>query len=269
MIALLLAAAPALAAEPETPGYGSETDPPSPVSPPESAAGQKPSKKFSARFRSDFYSRYLWNGVPFSKGAVWQPSASVEFHGVGLSVWSNFVLDDEPNQGEFNEVDLSLYYRRSFGRWDLQASIIGLIYFNDDPASLNRGPNGLQAYFQVGRRLGPVKIFSDLTVGLLEPAGSVFWDLGVLYHKDLPLHFGLETSALFGLGDARFNRAYIADVGTQANLLVFSLAFPWNPLKGISFIPSVTVSNLLAPSLRRASPDPTVVWGGLSFVFDY
>ncbi|MCE9625640.1 MAG: hypothetical protein K8R69_09360 [Deltaproteobacteria bacterium] len=228
----------------------------------------KTPKAVSFRFRSDFYSRYLWNGVPYSKGAVWQPSATLEFHGVGVTFWSNFVLGNEANQGQFNEVDITLYYRRSIGKWSLQGSLIGLVYFNDDPASLNRGPNGLQGYFQVSRPVGPVKLFSDLTIGFLEPSGTVFWDFGIGYQKDLPLHFNLETSLLFGVGDARFNKAFIADVGIQANLAVYSLAFPWRPIKGLSLIPTATFSNLLAPSLRKASPAPTVLWGGLSVVYD-
>jgi hypothetical protein len=39
-------------------------------------------------------------------------------------------------------------------------------------------------------------------------------------------------------------------------------------VKGISFIPSLSFSNLLAPSLRRASPDPMILWGGLSVAYD-
>jgi len=227
-----------------------------------------PSKRWSARLRSDFYSQYVWNGVLYSGGPVWQPSATLEIYDVGMTVWGNFVLDDEPNQGEFNEVDLTLYYQRDIGKWSLQASLIAALYLNDDPASRNRGPNSLQGYFQVSRALGPVKVFSDLTVGFLEPAGTILWDFGVSYRRNLPLKFRMETSLLFAVGDARFNKAYFADVGTQANLLVYSLAFPWTPLKGFSFIPSLCFSNLLAPSLRRASPEPTVLWGGLSVVYD-
>lgn len=228
----------------------------------------KPTKRWSARLRSDFYSQYLWNGVLYSEGPVWQPSATLEIYDVGMTVWGNFVLGDEPNQGEFNEVDLTLYYQRDLGKWSLQASLIAALYLNDDPASRNRGPNSLQGYFQVSRALGPVKLFTDLNVGFLEPAGTILWDFGVSYRRNLPLKFRMETSLLFAVGDARFNKAYFADVGMQANLLVYSLAFPWAPLQGFSFVPSLYFSNLLAPSLRRASPEPTVLWGGLSVVYD-
>lgn len=225
-------------------------------------------KKWTLRFRSDFFSRYLWNGIAYSEGPVWQPAATFELGGAGMTLWGNFVLGDEANQGQFNELDLTLYYRKDLARWSFQASIIGLLYFNDDPASLNRGPNGLQGYFQVIRGVGPVKLFTDLTVGFLEPAGTIFWDFGISYQRKLPGKFGIDTSLLFGIGDARFNKAYFADVGTQANLLLYSLAIPWKASKGLSLVPSITFSRLLAPSLRRASPTPTVIWGGLSVIYE-
>ena len=228
----------------------------------------KAQKHFSLRLRSDFYSRYLWNGVLYSQGPVWQPSLTFEFYDVGITIWGNYVLGDEPNQGEFNEMDITLYYQRDVGKWSFSGSLIACVYVNDDPASINRGPNALQGYFQISRALGPIRIFSDLNVGFLEPAGTLFWDFGVSYQRKLPLNFGLETSLLFGVGDARFNKAYIADVGLQANLLVYSLAFPWQPARGLNFIPSMTFSNLLPSSLRRASPDPTVLWGGLTVRYD-
>lgn len=226
------------------------------------------SKKFSLRLRSDFYSRYFSNGVLYSEGPVWQPSLTFEFYDVGITVWGNYVLGNEPNQGEFNEMDLTLYYQRDVGPWSLSASFLAALYINDDPASVNRGPSSLDGYFQVNRKLGPVKVFSDLIIGFLNPDGTVFWDFGVSYRRELPLRFAMETSLLFGIGDARFNKAYFADVGIQANLLVYSLAFPWKPVTGLSLIPSMNFSNLLAPSLRRASPDPTLLWGGLSVVYD-
>ncbi len=222
----------------------------------------------AVRFRSDFYSRYMWHGIPFSQGAVWQPSATVEYHGVGFNVWTNFVLSEDPNQGEFNEVDFTLYYGRTVRKLDIQFSLLGSVFINEEPGSLNTGPNSFESILALSHPLGPISLFTNLNVGFLNPGGTIFWDFGVSFHHDLPLHFSLETSILFGLGDSRFNRAYFGVDGTKANLLECSLAFPWEPIKRLSITPSMTVSTLLTTALRSAAADPTIVWGGLSIAYD-
>ena len=63
---------------------------------------------------TDIFSRYVWRGLLSSEGAVWQPSISFEAYGVGINVWANFPLIGGPNQGQFNEVDFTLYYHRNF-----------------------------------------------------------------------------------------------------------------------------------------------------------
>lgn len=225
-------------------------------------------KKVAFRIRSDFYSRYMWHGIAYSNGAVWQPSATVEGAGFGFNIWGNFVLNDEPDQGEFNEMDLTLYYQRTVRKLNIQFSLIGAIYMHNETTSLNKGPNTLSGILQLSYPVGPVFFFTSVNIGLVNPGGTVFWDMGVNYQRNLPLRFSLETSGLFGIGDARFNREFIADVGTKANLFEYSLAFPWRPLRGLRFGPSMTISVNLSPSLRRAMAEPTVVWGGLSMSYD-
>ncbi|MCF8129105.1 MAG: hypothetical protein K9N10_11370 [Deltaproteobacteria bacterium] len=54
--------------------------------------------------------KYVSFGKPFGRGAVWRPSGFIEWKGIGFNVWSNFVINRGPKQGQFNEVDLTLYY---------------------------------------------------------------------------------------------------------------------------------------------------------------
>ncbi len=229
---------------------------------------RRPKKKivghFSSSVHSDFFSRYVWRGLASSLGPVWQPSVTLEFYGVGLGAWANFVLSDEPNQGQFNEVDLTLSYHREIRRLSVSTWLVLELFPNGDPASLNFSPTTLEYDLYLAHPVGPIHFFTDFSVLLVPVAGAIYWDLGIGYERNLGLNFKIKTSALFGMGDGRFNKFYIADVGTKANLFDYSLAFPWNPLKHWEFVPAMHVSVILAPSLREVLADPTIVWGGLS-----
>ena len=62
----------------------------------------------SLSFISNFRSRYVSHAVADSVGWVWQPSATIEWYGLGFNVWSNFVIEDSADRGTFNEVDLTI-----------------------------------------------------------------------------------------------------------------------------------------------------------------
>lgn len=227
-------------------------------------------KKMGFSINSDFSSRYVWNGIAYSEGPVWQPSAAVEFHGFGASVLGNFVLNDEPNQGQFNEVDFTAYYGTKIKKLEIDLSFTYSIYPNDNPASLNFGPNALEALLHVAHPVGPITLFTDLNPWIINPGGGFFWDVGIGYQKNLPLNFALSTSALFGLSNGRYNRFFIgSDVGITANLFNYSLSFPWSPVKGFIITSTFNVSTLLNGELRSAQSYPTNVWADVNFEYDF
>ena len=55
----------------------------------------------------DFNSRYIWRGIAYSKGPVFQPAFSVTHSGFTVSIWSNMVLNNEPGRGRFDQVFFS------------------------------------------------------------------------------------------------------------------------------------------------------------------
>ncbi len=234
---------------------------------------QIPKHRFTPHFafgtESKFLSKYMWRGIPASLGAVWQPSAQVEYYGVGFNVWGNFVLDDEPNQGEFNEVDLTLYYHREFfqERLILRTWVYAALYPNGNPRSLDFGTGSLEGDILLTYHWDPLFWMAHFTVRLIDAPGALWWELGMGYQRELPLNFGVVTTLRLGMGDGRFNRAHIADVGTQFNLLEYSLSFPWEPLRGFQVIPNMHVSVILPEVLRSAMAQPTNVWGGVNFSY--
>jgi len=222
---------------------------------------------FRANF--DFKSRYVWNGIPYSEGLVWQPSAAVEAHGFGVSVLGNFVLDDEPNQGQFNEVDFTVYYGTKIKTLEFDISFTYSIYPNNDPASLNFGPNDLNGTLHLAIPLGPLNLFSDISVWMVAPQGGVFFDFGIGYQRDLPLNFAVSSSLLLGLSNFQYNQGFIGNISGGANVFSYTLAFPWSPVKGLIITPQFNVSTLLKQSLRAAVVFPTNVWGDLAIGYNF
>ena len=76
----------------------------------------------------DFASAYVWRGITFTDGAVWQPSITASnASGFALNVWGNLDIDDANDMsGEFNEIDLTASY--GFGT-DAVSAEVGFIEY--------------------------------------------------------------------------------------------------------------------------------------------
>jgi hypothetical protein len=69
-----------------------------------------------ATLTGDFYSAYIWRGITFAKGPVFQPTLDVSGVSIGkvplsFTVWGNFNFDDWDGQvmkNEFSEVDFTV-----------------------------------------------------------------------------------------------------------------------------------------------------------------
>ncbi len=224
-------------------------------------------------FEWDFYSQYIWRGIESSQGPVWQPAAAIEGYGVGFSVWGNFVLGDEPNQGQFNEIDLTLYYHRQFKKLDVNTWFVFELYPNSNPKSLNDSKSTIEYDLILTYPVGPVFVFSDLAVFLMFAQGGVYWDVGLGYEQALPLGFSFRINSLFALTNGPFNQTFVTDVGTQPYMFQTTFGFPWNPfsgsLKDLSFYPNVQVSTLLTSALRDAVAHPTLIRGGVAVSYRF
>lgn len=81
-----------------------------------------------AEYALDFASAYVWRGITFTDGAVWQPSVTASNDsGFAINVWGNLDIDDANDMsGEFNEIDLTASY--GFGT-DAVSAEVGFIEY--------------------------------------------------------------------------------------------------------------------------------------------
>ena len=217
----------------------------------------------------DFLSRYVWRGLVSSRGFVWQPSVTASVRQVSLSAWANFPLDHEPNQFEFNEIDLVLSYHPTIKDLQLTFLLRGELYPDANPKSPDYGSPELVTYFRASYPFGPLTCAASAAVSQVAAAGALYGTLEAGYERTLWKDWGLNTAVLFGYANRRFNKRYITDVGARINHFQFSLTVPWRAWRGLTVSPTMNVSTLLPRPLHEAVAEPTLVWGGVMLNYDF
>jgi uncharacterized protein (TIGR02001 family) len=94
----------------------------------------------------DVNSAYVWRGITFNDGMVFQPSLDVTKGGFGLNVWGNIDgsdYDDQLDSGEFSEVDLTASYGFDFEPMDITIGYIEYLY----PTTEDTGSLGTREVF--------------------------------------------------------------------------------------------------------------------------
>ena len=132
-----------------------------------------------AEYALDFASAYVWRGITFTDGAVFQPSVTASNDGgFAINVWGSLDIDDANDMsGEFNEIDLTASY--GFGTDAVSAEVGFIEYlFPNTPFAGTR-----EVYATIGW---------DITAS---PSVALYYDIDEV--KDFYANFGVS----FG-GDA-------------------------------------------------------------------
>ncbi len=127
-----------------------------------------------AEYALDFASAYVWRGITFTDGAVFQPSVTASNDsGFAINVWGNLDIDDANDMsGEFNEIDLTASY--GFGTNAVSAEVGFIEYlFPNTPFAGTR-----EVYLTVGW---------DITAS---PSVALYYDIDEV--KDFYANFGVE-----------------------------------------------------------------------------
>ncbi len=133
-----------------------------------------------AEYALDFASAYVWRGIAFTDGAVWQPSVTASNDsGFAINVWGNLDIDDANDMsGEFNEIDLTASY--GFGSDAVSAEVGFIEYlFPNTPFDGTR-----EVYLTVGW---------DITAS---PSVSLYYDIDEVkdFYANVGVSFGGDVS---------------------------------------------------------------------------
>ena len=144
----------------------------------------EPDPETEVSFDLSWASAYVWRGITFTDGAVFQPSFTSAHHkGLSLNVWGNLDVDDSNDlSGDFQEIDLTLSYALPIeSSWAVEVGYIEYLF-----------PNG------VGE--GTREVFTTLAwEGAVTPSVSLYYDFDEV--DDLYANFALAYARTFGAFD--------------------------------------------------------------------
>lgn len=150
----------------------------------------------------DLNSAYVWRGMTFNAGAVFQPAIEVSHAGFGVNVWGNLDIGDYDGtleDGEFSEIDLTLSYGFGIGAVDISVGYIEYLFPSSDA-------DGTREIF-VGGSISPIE---NLTVGAdfyydFDEVEGFYAALSASYGFEPMEKLGLEAGIVIGIADNDFS----------------------------------------------------------------
>ena len=169
-------------------------------------------------------------------------------------------MNDEANQGEFNEIDLISYYELVWNNFTLEPGFEAFLYPDDDEPSTLELTIGLSYSI-----LDQFSIFTKHYFDVAEYQGSYFGTVGVGFERELEsLPFYVESSLKLAWGNSDFNEVNLEVSESALNVIIADLSVYYYPLDHLYIRPHIQFSALLDDDLRDAVDNPTIVSGGIA-----
>ena len=198
-------------------------------------------------------SQYVWRGYALSDSSlVIQPSISAGYKGFGLNLWGNLDTDYYDTGKDFNEIDLTLSYDKSFGMVGLG---LGYIYYGLE------GEDSQELYASLGL---DTFLVPTLTVYRDYDTFDSWYILLGISHS-----FGLTEEVSLDLGGSVSYYSYDDRDYSELHdgLISASIAIPIG--KYCSFTPSLTytfpLSSKAEAELTDADGNDSYFVGGITF----
>ena len=225
-------------------------------------------------------SAYVWRGQVLNDEAVVQPGLTGTIGGFSVNAWSSMDLtDNQDSSGEFDEMDWTVSYSRTVGKFELGAGVVQYTFPNSTLATeAEDGTVVVEDY------PGTVEVFASVGVDVpLAPALAVYYDVdeieglyavaSVGHSFELMDKVGLDLKAALGFGDADYNAGYFGLDDAALNDLVLGAALPIAVTENLSLTPSLGYMLLPDSDLEDAAEatygEKDSVYGGatLSLAF--
>lgn len=162
----------------------------------------------------DTVSRYVWRGVPYSDGAAVQPSVWISLQGLSLSLWSNLVVADRIDRGQFNHLFAAASYRTDAGRFTIEP---GVQAWHTKAFGEVAAVTTAEGLVRVSRDVGAWQIFTNHTVDLQAYRGAYIGDAGLGHRQAIGPRAEVVTQFAVSWATARYNRAYVGVAKSAIN----------------------------------------------------
>jgi len=222
-----------------------------------------PAWTYGAEF--DLNSRYVWRSLAWSEGAVWQPSVWVGISGWTFSVWSNFVLHNEPNYHQFNEFDYRISYKKEFGHLKVEPAFSIYSYPNKDRIE---NPATAELELLASYDLGPLTLVTTHAFDVWDNRGGYIGEVGVEIEREPIASLTVIAAARLTFASARFNGYYVPLEKTAVNAFVLELGLTYDISNAVYIRPHVEWSQILDRDLKTALKTSTYLSVGKASLFN-
>jgi len=207
----------------------------------------------------DFNSRYVWRGIPSSRGGVLQPYLWVSRGNFTCSLWGNMPLEGTSDSGRLNEIDPTISYSARWGKLQIEPSLQFYLYPGIAPGTGELAVN-------LAYPAGDFKISTSHAIDIHRYRGAYFGEAGIAFEKDLSPNLSLKAYTGLGWGSSRFNEAY-ADLPVNALNLSssrLSLTYYPDPKSSLYVRPHVEYTHTIDKRLRRHLESPDILNCGIT-----
>lgn len=210
---------------------------------------QEADSGWSSGFELDLNSQYTWRSLAWSEGAVLQPSVWFSVSGLTFSGWSNFVLTDEPNRRQFNEIDFRISYELEVGGFILVPAFNYYAYPNQDK---NENPATGELEIQIAYGMGDFTLETTHFLDILENKGGWVGEVGLEFEKDAAEGLTVAAAARLLFANSKFNAYYVPYEKGALNSLALEAGLTYTFAGGIYLRPHLEWNNMLDKNLRAA-----------------
>jgi hypothetical protein len=212
----------------------------------------------------DASSRYLFRGVPFSQEPVSQITAWAALRGVTFYAWANVLLEKEPHQNDFNELDFGASYAYDLGKLTLEPGFDAYVFRVPAP---REAPHTIEGSIKVSYALGPVEAFTRQTFDLAVNRGAYYAEAGLSFEHAPTRQLSVASVLTFAWASAQFNAAHIGVGEGGWNHVGIQLSFTYSPDEHFYLRPHFELTSVGGSAFRLHLEDPRVSTFGLAVGF--
>lgn len=199
----------------------------------------------------DANSRYLWRGMAFSEGAVYQPSLTLGRGAWSVNAWAN--IDPRELVGpRLNELDATLSTAVEWRGWSIEPSAMVYAYPGTGSAATAEVQLGLRHAF------GAWTPYTIHSVDVVEARGAAYSALGLAYDSPPWRGSSLALNAEYGRGWWRFASWYADPALEGLNVWSAGMSSTIALADGVSLRPHVGWNHVGNRRVRDfiSGPDP-------------
>lgn len=171
--------------------------------------------------------KYVWRGMTFTDGLVYQPSISLTQKQFTIQLWGNFVLHDK-NNVPGNELDVYITYNYDYAGFNFTPSLFLYTYPGQDVNTTTEFSLG------VSRELDAFTISTSLSKDLVEAKGAFFGSLDLKYSTKFREDLSLDLTTGTGYGNKPFNEYYVGIAKNALNYYMIGSSLKYSLSQNIS-----------------------------------